>query len=49
MSDDTLDDVFAVLPQAHQHYRELDAQIWDGRIDPELLEPAKEETKTVTE
>jgi len=38
MSDDTLDDVFAMLPRAHQHYRELDAQIWDGRIDPELLE-----------
>ena len=34
MSDDTLDDVFAVLPQAHQHYRELDAQIWVLASDP---------------
>ena len=38
MTDDTLDGLFAPLPKAHQHYRELDQQIWDGRIDPALLE-----------
>ena len=34
----TVDELFAPLPKAHQHYRSLDEQIWDGRIDPALLE-----------
>jgi alkylhydroperoxidase family enzyme len=38
MSDDTVDELFAPLPKAHQNYRDLDAQIWDGRVDPVLLE-----------
>ena len=38
MSDTTVDQLFAVLPKAHQHYRALDEQIWDGRFDPALLE-----------
>ena len=38
MSDETVDELFNVLPKAHEHYRDLDAQIWDGRIDPVLLE-----------
>jgi len=36
MSD--VDRLFAPLPKAHQNYRDLDAQIWDGRVDPALLE-----------
>ena len=32
------DRLFAPLPKAAENYRDLDAQIWDGRIDPELLE-----------
>jgi len=38
MSDTTVDQLFAVLPKAHQHYRALDETIWDGRLDPALLE-----------
>jgi alkylhydroperoxidase family enzyme len=38
MSDTTVDQLFAVLPKAHQYYRALDEQIWDGRLDPALLE-----------
>lgn len=38
MSDTVVDELFAPLPKAHQHYRDLDAQIWDGRLDPALLE-----------
>ncbi|MEO8692296.1 MAG: hypothetical protein ABI658_02205 [Acidimicrobiales bacterium] len=38
MSDNTLDELFAPLPKAHEHYRALDEQIWDGRLDPALLE-----------
>ena len=36
MSD--LDELMAARPQAHEHYRDLDALIWDGRLDPALLE-----------
>jgi alkylhydroperoxidase family enzyme len=38
MSDTVVDELFAPLPKAHQHYRDLEAKIWDGRIDPALLE-----------
>jgi alkylhydroperoxidase family enzyme len=38
MSQLVVDELFAPLPKAHEHYRALDAQIWDGRIDPALLE-----------
>ena len=38
MSDLVVDELFAPLPKAHEHYRALDARIWDGRIDPALLE-----------
>ena len=38
MSDTTVDRLFSPLPKAHQHYRALDEQIWDGRLDPALLE-----------
>jgi alkylhydroperoxidase family enzyme len=38
MSDSTVDELFAPLPKAHEHYRALDEKIWDGRLDPALLE-----------
>jgi alkylhydroperoxidase family enzyme len=38
MSDTTVDQLFAVLPKAHQQYLALEEQIWDGRLDPALLE-----------
>ena len=38
MSDTVVDQLFAPLPKAHAHYRALDEQIWDGRVDPALLE-----------
>ena len=38
MSDALVDQLFAPLPKAHQHYRALDEQIWDGRVDVALLE-----------
>jgi alkylhydroperoxidase family enzyme len=36
MSD--VDRLFTPLPGAHQNYTDLDARIWDGRVDPGLLE-----------
>ena len=38
MTDTTVDQLFAPLPKAHEHYRALDEKIWDGRLDPALLE-----------
>lgn len=38
MSDITVDELFAPLPKAHEHYRALDELIWDGRLDVALLE-----------
>jgi alkylhydroperoxidase family enzyme len=32
------DHIFSARPQAQEHYRDLDALIWDGRLDPALLE-----------
>lgn len=38
MTDTVVDQLFAPLPKAHEHYRALDDKIWDGRLDPALLE-----------
>ena len=38
MTDTTVDQLFAPLPKAHEHYRALDEKIWDGRLDHALLE-----------
>jgi len=38
MTDTVVDQLFAPLSKAHEHYRALDEKIWDGRLDPALLE-----------
>ena len=39
--DSSLDEVYGLSPKVHEHFRELERDVWGSGVDPALLELAR--------